>query len=29
LLSTFKYIYKALGIKSDEEEPFRKEPLVI
>jgi methionyl aminopeptidase len=22
LLSTFKYIYEALGIKSDEEEPF-------
>ncbi|MAD96440.1 MAG: type I methionyl aminopeptidase [Flavobacteriaceae bacterium] len=29
LLSTFKYIYKALGIESDEEEPFRKEPLVV
>ncbi|MCF6213056.1 MAG: type I methionyl aminopeptidase [Flavobacteriaceae bacterium] len=29
LLSTFQYIYKALGITSDEEVPFRKEPLVI
>ena len=29
LLSTFKYIYEALGIESDEEEPFRKEPLVV
>jgi methionyl aminopeptidase len=29
LLSTFKYIYKALGIESDEEEAFRKVPLVI
>jgi len=29
LLSTFKYIHKALGIESDEEEPFRKVPLVI
>ncbi|MFK5890237.1 MAG: type I methionyl aminopeptidase [Flavobacteriaceae bacterium] len=29
LLSTFKYIHKALGIESDEEEPFRKEPLVL
>lgn len=29
LLSTFKYIYKALGIEGDEEEPFRKEPLVV
>ncbi|MFQ3340469.1 MAG: methionyl aminopeptidase [Flavobacteriaceae bacterium] len=27
LLSTFQYIYAALGIKSDEETPFRKEPL--
>ena len=27
LLSTFKYIYEALGIKSDEEIPFRKEAL--
>jgi len=25
LLSTFNYIYKALGISSDEENPFRKE----
>lgn len=29
LLSTFKYIYQALGIESDEEEAFRKEPLVV
>jgi len=29
LLSIFKYIYEALGIESDEEEPFRKEPLVV
>jgi len=29
LLSTFKYIYEALGIESDEEDPFRKEPLVV
>ncbi len=29
LLSTFKYIYKALGIESDEEEAFRKTALVI
>ena len=29
LLSTFAYIYKALGIESDEELAFRKEPLVI
>lgn len=29
LLSTFKYIYEALGIETDEEEPFRKEPLVV
>ncbi|HEU0137736.1 MAG TPA: type I methionyl aminopeptidase [Flavobacterium sp.] len=29
LLSTFKYIYKALGIESTEEEEFRKVPLVI
>ena len=29
LLSTFKYIYKALGIKSDEEEKFRKEALIV
>jgi len=24
LLSTFDYVYEALGIKSDEEDPFRK-----
>jgi len=29
LLSTFAYIYKALGITSDEETPFRKEALVL
>jgi len=29
LLSTFQYIYDALGISSSEEVPFRKEPLVI
>lgn len=29
LLSTFQYIYKALGIESDEEKPFRKNPLVL
>jgi methionyl aminopeptidase len=29
LLSTFQYIYKALGISSSEEESFRKEPLVL
>ncbi|WCM42122.1 type I methionyl aminopeptidase [Flavobacterium sp. CBA20B-1] len=29
LLSTFAYIYKALGIVSDEEEEFRKQPLVL
>lgn len=29
LLSTFAYIYKALGIVSDEEIPFRKELLVV
>jgi len=29
LLSTFKYIYKALGIESDEEEEFRQVPLVV
>ena len=29
LLSTFQYIYEALGIKSDEEIPFRKEPFII
>ncbi|MEO9891520.1 type I methionyl aminopeptidase [Aurantibacter sp.] len=28
LLSTFKYIYDALGIKSDEEDEFRKQGLV-
>jgi methionyl aminopeptidase len=29
LLSTFKYVYKALGIESDEEEEFRRQPLVV
>ena len=29
LLSTFAYIYEALGISSDEEVPFRKEALVL
>ena len=29
LLSTFQYIYEALGIRSDEEIPFRKKPLII
>ncbi|MDP6921956.1 MAG: type I methionyl aminopeptidase [Lutibacter sp.] len=29
LLSTFAYIYEALGIDSDEEVPFRQTPLVI
>lgn len=29
LLSTFQYIYEALGISSDEEIPFRKEALVL
>ncbi|WP_298155389.1 type I methionyl aminopeptidase [Flavobacterium sp.] len=29
LLSTFAYIYKALGINSDEENEFRKVPLVV
>jgi len=29
LLSTFAYIYQALGIASDEEAPFRKQPLVL
>lgn len=29
LLSTFAYVYKALGITSDEEQPFRKEALVL
>ncbi|CAM1346072.1 type I methionyl aminopeptidase [Tenacibaculum crassostreae] len=29
LLSTFKYIYNALGIESNEEDEFRQQPLVI
>ncbi len=29
LLSTFEYIYKALGIVSEEEVPYRKKPLVL
>lgn len=29
LLSTFAYIYKALGIESDEENEFRQQPLVL
>lgn len=29
LLSTFAYIYKALGIESNEEDEFRKNPLVL
>lgn len=29
LLSTFAYIYKALGIESNEEDEFRKQPLVL
>jgi len=29
LLSTFAYIYKALGIESNEEDEFRKQPLVM
>ena len=29
LLSTFKYIYKALGIESNEEDAFRKEDLIV
>ena len=29
LLSTFQYIYDVLGIKSDEEKEFRKNPLVL
>ena len=29
LLSTFAYIYKALGIVSDEEDEFRRTPLKI
>lgn len=29
LLSTFAYVYKALGIVSDEENEFRREPIVI
>ena len=29
LLSTFQYIYDAIGINSLEENPFRKEPLIL
>lgn len=29
LLSTFAYVYEALGITSDEETPFRQKPLVL
>ena len=29
LLSTFQYIYDAIGISSVEEKPFRKEPLIL
>ncbi len=29
LLSTFQYIYDALGIKSDEENEFRAQPFVM
>ncbi|MBE8725637.1 type I methionyl aminopeptidase [Flavobacterium hungaricum] len=29
LLSTFQYIYKALGIESNEEDEFRKVPLIV
>ncbi len=29
LLSTFAYVYEALGIKSDEEKPFREKELVL
>lgn len=29
LLSTFAYVYKALGVKSDEENEFRQQPLVL
>ncbi|MCV6629587.1 MAG: type I methionyl aminopeptidase [Flavobacteriaceae bacterium] len=29
LLSTFEYVYQALGIRSEEELPFRKKPLVL
>ena len=29
LLSTFQYIYEALGIESDEEKEFRQQPLVL
>ncbi|MEN8138600.1 MAG: type I methionyl aminopeptidase [Bacteroidota bacterium] len=29
LLSTFKYIYEALGIESDEEDEFRQKPLTL
>jgi len=27
LLSTFSYIYEALGIETDEEKPFRTKPI--
>ncbi|MFY0482766.1 type I methionyl aminopeptidase, partial [Flavobacterium sp. PLA-1-15] len=29
LLSTYAYIYQALGITSNEEDEFRKQPLVL
>ena len=29
LLSTFQYIYDALGLESDEESPFRAQPLAL
>jgi methionyl aminopeptidase len=29
LLSTFAYVYKALGIESNEEDEFRQKPLVL
>ena len=29
LLSTFEYVYQALGIQSEEEIPFRSFPLVL
>ncbi|HUH47297.1 MAG TPA: hypothetical protein VLZ54_09105, partial [Arenibacter sp.] len=29
ILSTFSYIYKALGIESDEEDEFRQQALVL
>ncbi|MEO2099697.1 MAG: type I methionyl aminopeptidase, partial [Flavobacteriaceae bacterium] len=29
LLTTFQYIYAALGIESEEEDALRKEPLVL